>query len=153
MATEQLASPPASVDLYWLPLGAGDNTHCVRTNGRIFEWATARYAHREGCDLYHAALEASRRGPARHRDDPGVGHRRAGPRRGVRGAGRPEVARRLEVLPLRGPLLARRGHPRRRRGRRQPPPAQRRPGPGPAVLSLGRAFPTATWGRDELRHR
>jgi hypothetical protein len=22
---------------YWLPLGAGDNTHCLRINGRIFE--------------------------------------------------------------------------------------------------------------------
>ena len=47
----------ASVDLYWLPLGAGDNTHCVRTNGRIFEAITARYERRGRCDLYHAALE------------------------------------------------------------------------------------------------
>jgi hypothetical protein len=35
MSMSQVAA--ASVDLYWLPLGAGDNTHCVRTNGRIFE--------------------------------------------------------------------------------------------------------------------
>jgi hypothetical protein len=46
MSTDQLARP-ASVDLYWLPLGAGDNTHCVRTNGLLFEWATARYQHRD----------------------------------------------------------------------------------------------------------
>ena len=57
MLTEQLPPLPACVDLYWLPLEAGDTTHCVRTNGRVFEWATARYQHRERCDLYHAALE------------------------------------------------------------------------------------------------
>jgi hypothetical protein len=44
------------VDLYWLPLGAGDNTHCVRTNGRVFETLTAGLQRRERCDLYHAAL-------------------------------------------------------------------------------------------------
>ena len=30
----------SSVDLYWLPLGAGG--HCVRINGRIFEALSAR---------------------------------------------------------------------------------------------------------------
>jgi hypothetical protein len=43
-----------SVDLYWLPLGAGG--HSVRYNGRVFEWFAARLAHRPVCDLYHAAL-------------------------------------------------------------------------------------------------
>ncbi len=28
---------PARVELYWLPLGAGDTSGCVRANGRIFE--------------------------------------------------------------------------------------------------------------------
>ena len=45
------------VELYWLPLGAGDNTHCVRTNGRIFEAVAARAQHRDRRDLYHSALE------------------------------------------------------------------------------------------------
>jgi hypothetical protein len=45
----------ARVDLYWLPLGAGG--HSVRLNGRVFEWATARLAHRPTCDLYHSALD------------------------------------------------------------------------------------------------
>jgi hypothetical protein len=48
MASDQLTPPPARVDLYWLPLGAGDNT-CVRTNGRIFgalmAWLLARSGH------------------------------------------------------------------------------------------------------------
>lgn len=44
----------ASVDLYWLPLGAGG--HSVRLNGRIFELAAAAIARRPRCDLYHSAL-------------------------------------------------------------------------------------------------
>ena len=54
--TGQVTTPDAGVDLYWLPLGAGDNTHCVRVNGRVFEAAAARHQHRASCDLYHAAL-------------------------------------------------------------------------------------------------
>jgi hypothetical protein len=44
-----------SVDLYWLPLGAGG--HCVRLNGRVFEALVAHHERRERCDLYHSALE------------------------------------------------------------------------------------------------
>jgi hypothetical protein len=47
----------AHVDLYWLPLGAGDTSGCVRVNGRIFEALVARYERREPCALYHSALE------------------------------------------------------------------------------------------------
>jgi hypothetical protein len=49
------AAPPASVTLYWLPLGAGG--HCVRLNGRVFEALQARHEHRPGRDLYHSALQ------------------------------------------------------------------------------------------------
>jgi hypothetical protein len=51
---------PASVGLYWLPLGAGDAARCVRWNGRVFEALVARHEHRDPCDLYHSAL--ARRG-------------------------------------------------------------------------------------------
>jgi hypothetical protein len=44
-----------SIDLYWLPLGAGG--HSVRWNGKIFEALVARHERRPACDLYHAALE------------------------------------------------------------------------------------------------
>ena len=44
-----------TVDLYWLPLGAGG--WFVRFNGRVYERLTARLAHRPPLDLYHAALE------------------------------------------------------------------------------------------------
>lgn len=47
----------ASVDLYWLPLGAGDAPRCVRWSGRLFEAAVASYERRGWCDLYHSALE------------------------------------------------------------------------------------------------
>jgi hypothetical protein len=47
-------SGQASVDLYWLPLGAGG--HSVRLNGKVFEAVAARLAHRTTQDLYHSAL-------------------------------------------------------------------------------------------------
>ena len=45
----------ASVELYWLPLGAGG--HSVRLNGKLFEAVAARRGRRERRDLYHGALE------------------------------------------------------------------------------------------------
>jgi hypothetical protein len=45
----------SSVDLYWLPLGAGG--HSVRFNGLVFEAVAARIHHRTRADLYHSALE------------------------------------------------------------------------------------------------
>ena len=45
----------ASVDLYWLPLGAGG--HFVRFNGRLYEGAAALRARRRPSSLYHSALE------------------------------------------------------------------------------------------------
>jgi len=49
--------PPAAIDLFWLPLGAGG--HFVRLNGRIYEAVTARLQHRPARDLYHAALQGA----------------------------------------------------------------------------------------------
>jgi hypothetical protein len=48
--------PSSGVDLYWLPLGAGDNTHCVRVNGRLYEALCARFDRRSAQPLFHAAL-------------------------------------------------------------------------------------------------
>jgi hypothetical protein len=45
----------ASVDLYWVPLGAGG--HSVRLNGRVYESVAARLGRRPVRDLYHSALE------------------------------------------------------------------------------------------------
>jgi hypothetical protein len=45
----------STVDLYWLPLGAGGRS--VRLNGLVFEAIAARLQHRGRADLYHSALE------------------------------------------------------------------------------------------------
>jgi hypothetical protein len=45
----------ASVDLYWLPLGAGG--HFLRLNGRAYEAIMARLHRRPTYDLYHSALQ------------------------------------------------------------------------------------------------
>jgi hypothetical protein len=46
--------PSAAVDLYWIPLGAGQ--HVVRLSGKLFEVISARLQRRRPCDLYHSAL-------------------------------------------------------------------------------------------------
>lgn len=151
MATDELAPTSASVDLYWLPLGAGDNTHCVRTNGRIFEWVAARHRHREQCDLYHAALAVCIR-PARFSiemtpvwstDAPDRGVVCQGPV-GLRWLGRSRLFR-YEVRCWRDgviPDIAEAVDSPRRLSTDSARAAQ--------VLSLAPTFPTATWGRDEL---
>jgi hypothetical protein len=50
-----MAPSSSSVDLYWLPLGAGG--HSVRVNGRVYEALAALLGHRPTRDLYHSALE------------------------------------------------------------------------------------------------
>lgn len=44
----------SSVDIYWLPLGAGG--HFVAFNGRVYEAIAARREQRRPLDLYHTAL-------------------------------------------------------------------------------------------------
>ena len=44
----------ASVDLFWIPLGAGG--HSVRFNGQLYEAVAAAVAHRPRRDIYHSAL-------------------------------------------------------------------------------------------------
>ena len=58
-AVQRLAPRPAggaSVELYWLPLGAGG--WFVRLNGRIWEAVHAHRQRRRPLDLYHTALVA-----------------------------------------------------------------------------------------------
>ena len=50
----------SSIDLFWLPLGAGGRL--VRFNGRVYEALKALLEHRSHNDLYHAALEARYQG-------------------------------------------------------------------------------------------
>ena len=44
----------ASVELAWIPLGAGQ--HIVKFSGKLYEAMAAFIARRPACDIYHAAL-------------------------------------------------------------------------------------------------
>ena len=46
----------SSVDLYWLPLGAGSGGQCVRGSGRLYEALVASRLHRPRLSLFHSAL-------------------------------------------------------------------------------------------------
>lgn len=48
------AGSTGSVDLYWIPLGAG--AHVARVSGKLFEAVSALAQRRQRCDLYHSAL-------------------------------------------------------------------------------------------------
>ena len=51
------AGSAATVDLYWIPLGAG--AHVVRISGKLFEAVLALVERRSRLDLYHSALVIS----------------------------------------------------------------------------------------------
>ncbi|HEY3001771.1 MAG TPA: hypothetical protein VGJ44_05425 [Kribbellaceae bacterium] len=143
---------PAQVDLYWLPLGAGDNTHCVRTNGRIFEAVTARYERRARCDLYHAALEVRlgddrfviEMAPVWSLGQPDRGVVCEGPV-GARWLGRSRWFR-YEVRSWRNGVI-----PDASEAVDSPRRLSTDPARAEGVLGLVPAFPAATWGRDELK--
>src|ERR687898_155851 len=52
--TEDLDGGLAAIDLYWIPLGAGQ--HVVRLSGKLFEATSAWLHQRPRFDLYHSAL-------------------------------------------------------------------------------------------------
>jgi hypothetical protein len=149
--TDQIPRVTASVDLYWLPLGAGDNTHCVRTNGRIFEAFTARYQRRQRCDLYHSALQvhlADNRfiiemAPVWVTTKPDRGVVCEGPV-GLRPLGRSRLFR-YEVRCWRNGAI-----PDIAEAVDSPQRLSTDPSQAANILDLAPAFPTATWGRDEL---
>jgi len=57
MDSDAQNQPDAFVELYWIPLGAGQRV--VRISGRAFEAVSALVARRERRDLYHSALIAT----------------------------------------------------------------------------------------------
>ena len=141
----------SSVDLYWIPLGAGAGGAIVRWNGRIYEAVAAALARRPRCDLFHSALEVSVRGVTAtvemapvwtKRGDRGVVSE--GPV-GARFLGRSRLFR-YEVRCWQGgsipDLAAAVGGPVR---------VSSDPDTGQTILDLVPEFPTRTWGRDELR--
>jgi hypothetical protein len=152
MAANREGPEHASVDLYWLPLGAGDAHPSVRWSGRLFEALVSRHEHREPRDLYHSALEVHVDGkrfviemaPVWAEDGPDRDVVREGAV-GLSWLGRSRFFRyevhrwRDGVIPDRSEAVA---SPMRLSEDRDR--AQR-------VLELVPEFPAATWGRDEMR--
>jgi hypothetical protein len=137
-----------SVDLYWLPLGAGGRS--VRVNGRVYEAAAAVLERRSRLDLYHSALEI----------------RVCGARYVVEMTptmGQPGGDQAVVEGPVGSPLLGRfrlfRYEVRRRLDGRIPDVEEAVESPrrltddavvAQRVLDLVPKAPTLTWGRDEL---
>jgi hypothetical protein len=144
------ASPTgASIDLYWLPLGAGG--HSVRINGLIFEAVSARLQHRSACALYHSALDV-RSNEARYVIEMAPVWNEDAEERGV-------VARGVvgSNLLRRWPLFQyeircwRDGHiPDIAEAVDSPRRLSDEPQIAAAILRLAPAVPTPVWGRDEL---
>jgi hypothetical protein len=155
-AATALAPPPptwssaASVDLYWIPLGAGG--HSVRFNGIVYEGIAARFQHRPRLEIYHSALEVEF-ADARYTVEMTPVPNRRGWERGVvaDGAVGAHVAGRFRIF---------RYEVRRWRDGIIPDLALAMDGPNrlsddPNVarrlLALLPSVPTPTWGRDELQ--
>jgi hypothetical protein len=152
MSTNLRRTESASVDLYWLPLGAGDASHCVRWNGRMFEALVARYEGREPCDLYHSALQVQLGGDRFVIE--------IAPEWGSKEAERGVVCQGAVGLPWLGRSRYFRYEVRRWRNGVIPDVAEAVASPvrlsantrqAQQVLDLVPAFRSATWGRDELR--
>jgi hypothetical protein len=139
----------ASVDLYWLPLGAGG--HFVRFNGRLYEAAAALRARRPPAALYHSALEVQLDGDRYVIEMAPVWNERT-PGRGV-------VAEGAVGSRLAGRLRLFRYEVRCWRDGRIPDVPEAVDSPrrlasdakrARCVLDLVRDVPTPVWGRDEL---
>ncbi len=138
-----------SVDLYWLPLGAGG--HSVKWNGRLYEAIKSRIERRPALALYHSALQVLLGAESyviEQAPEPDL----TGERRGVvaegpvgaRWAGRFRVFR-YEIRVWRGgniPDVTEAVDSPRRLS--DDPDCARR------VLDAARRLPTPVWGRDEL---
>ena len=138
------------VDLYWLPLGAG-GVAAVRWSGRVYEALAARRHHRATCDLYHSALEV-RLGPDRFVVEMAPVWSSRQSDRGVVGegaVGMPWLGRsrlfRYEVRRWLGGTI-----PDVREAVASPCRLSADPHRARRLLDLAPAFPTVTWGRDEL---
>jgi hypothetical protein len=142
--------PSASVDLYWLPLGAGG--HSVRLNGKVFEAVAARLRRREPRDLYHSALIlhvpegsfAIEQGPAGRGDGTARGVVASGAV-GSRWAGRLRIFR-YEVRCWRNGVI-----PDLAEAVESPQHLTTDAQVARRVLELAPLVPAAVWGRDEQR--
>jgi hypothetical protein len=152
VSTNRARTERAGVDLYWLPLGAGDAPHLVRWSGRIYEALEARHERRPSRDLYHSALEV-RLASDRFVIEMAPVWRNKEAERGV-------VCGGAVGLPWLGHSRLFRYEVRRWRNGIIPDVSEAVASPrrlsanisqAQQVLELVPDFPTVTWGRDELR--
>jgi hypothetical protein len=149
IARDAVTSP--GLDLYWIPLGAGQRV--VRTSGRIYERIVAFGARRPRRDLYHSALVATTADGrvtiemAPQPDNDGRSHRGvvAEGTVGSRWLGRWRVFR-YEVRQWRDGEI-----PDLRYAVASPVRITDDPQRVAEVLDLVALVPTLVWGRDELR--
>ena len=142
----------ASVDLFWLPLGAGQAGRCVRGSGRLYEILAATRHRRLRADLYHSALLVRSDGQS-FAIEMAPSWATSSPERGV-------VAQGAVGLPAWGRSRFFRYEVRRWRDGTIPDLSAAVDSPrrvstdevvARRVLALVASFPTATWGRDEQR--
>jgi hypothetical protein len=140
----------SSVDLYWLPLGAG-GPRIVRRSGHLYEAVAAWHGRRAVFDLYHSALLVRLRGESYAIEMAPVWSATVSDRGAV--AGGPVGSRLL------GHSRLFRYEVRRWRGGRIPDLAEAVGGPqrlscdevlAGRLLEALPDFPGAVWGRDEL---
>lgn len=140
--------PATTVELYWIPLGAG--TRVVQASGRIFEAISARCHHRPRSDLYHAALQLYRpdgrytveQAPVPDGDGTDRGVVAVGPV-GIRAAGRLRVFR-YEVRCWRDGTIPDLGD-----AIDSPVPLSSDADLATRIIDVLPSVPTPVWGRDE----
>lgn len=145
------AGSSASIDILWIPLGAG--AHVVRTSGKAFEAVSASLRRRPRCDLFHSALEVhAPEGRYVIEQTPVPPPSRAAGRGvvaggvvGVRPAGRLRVFR-YEIRRWRDGVI-----PDAHEAVGGPQRVADDPFVVHRVLASVPAVPTPVWGRDELR--
>jgi hypothetical protein len=140
----------ASVDLFWIPLGAGEAPAVVRWTGRVFEALAARRAHRAPRDLYHSALEVRVDGH-RHVIEMAPVWGVPDARRGVAGEGAVGLPwlRRSRLFRYEVRCWSDGTIPDIAYAVASPVRVSRDRERALALLQLVPSFPTCTWGRDE----
>jgi hypothetical protein len=142
------APDDGSIDLYWLPLGAGG--HFVRLNGSIYEAVAAALERRPRSALYHSALEV-RVPEGRYVVEQAPACRQSGDRGvvaegavGSRAVGRLRLFR-YEVRRWQNGVI-----PDADEAVESPRRLSGDPGSARRVLELVPEVPPLVWGRDEL---
>ena len=146
----EMEDTPSSIELYWIPLGAGGRF--VRINGRAFEAITALVEHRARSDLYHSALAVTIPGcrfvieqtPVLPSGDPERGVVVQGPV-GARWAGRFRLFR-YEIRRWPNGII-----PDAQFAVASPVRVSNDGGSARRLLDLVPLVPALVWGRDEMR--